>query len=215
MNRNKLIKACAWIPLAFPLSLWASLEPGSVVIYSDGDVKKLLQRDEQSTLWEDQRKRRYKRSYLPYFPVLEYRRFDEQSSGYNQFVSATTNVELIPFNNEDYVQFNLTRQDLYKGSKKRLWQCAYSGNGHFSLGNKKYSTEKYRCKRFSIKKTFTYRLKEEIRFYYSPELDLVMKQVKTNSVGDKSRVEVVRILSPERATAKRIARAVYKQKADR
>ena len=213
MNKTITMVTTA-LALLLTTSAWAELKPGSVVIYSDGDVEKLLQRDEQWTLWEDQRKRQYKRAYLPYIPVLEYRRFEDQPSGYDQSVDNLPALALKPFSQSERVQFSLKRQDLRKGSSDRVWQCFYNGTGRFELGKKRYATDKYRCKRFSLKKFTTYILKEEIWFYYSPTLDLVMKQVRTNSKGQKSRVEVTKILSPERATAKRISRTVYRQRQD-
>ena len=49
---------------------WAAVPIGSVVLYSDGDVEKLIAVENGELHWEDDRKRRYVRSSNPAVPLL-------------------------------------------------------------------------------------------------------------------------------------------------
>ncbi|MBN0986579.1 hypothetical protein [Amphritea pacifica] len=209
MRQKHLTKLAALLVIV-PVMSMAEIKPGSVVIYSDGDAEKLLAANKEWSLWEDQRKRQYKRAYLPYFPVLEYRRFGEEPSGYDQFVPDLSEVELKPFSDRESVQFDLTRRDLQKGTKKRLWRCSYAGIGSYVLRKQQLKTHEYSCRRLVVDKRFIEKVREQLLLSYSPELNLVVKQVKTNRYGKEQLVQVERILTPERATRKRIARTVYK-----
>jgi hypothetical protein len=208
--KHKAITRIASLMIVVPAIAMAGLKPGSVVIYTDGDVEKLLVQNQESAIWEDQRNRRYKRSYLPYFPVLEYRRFKEDPSGYDQFVTDMSAVELKPFGSRESVQFTLTRRDLNKGASSRLWRCSFVGSGSYRLSKQDLVTQDYSCTRFSVNKYYVESFREKLVVSYSPRLNLVVKQVKTNRRGKETQVAVKRILTPERATAKRIARTVYK-----
>jgi len=209
--RQKHIAKMAALLIFVPAISMAEIKPGSVVIYSDGDVEKLLVTNKEWSLWEDQRKRQYKRSYLPYFPVLEYRRFGEQPSGYDQFVPDLGKVELRPFSDRESVRFDLTRKDLQSGIKKRSWRCSYAGRGNFSLSKmQQLSTYEYSCLRVVVNKRYIEKIRERLQLSYSPELRLVMKQIKIDRYGKERQIEVERILPPERATAKRISRTVYR-----
>ena len=210
MMRHKMITRIVSVIVLVPAFAMAGLKPGSVVIYTDGDVEKLVEQNQEWSIWEDQRNRRYKRSYLPYFPVLEYRRFKETPSGYDQFVTDMSAVELKPFNSNDSVQFSLTRRDLNKGTKNRLWRCHFVGQGSYRLSRQDLVTQDYSCTRFVVDKRHIQKFREGVELSYSPALNLVVKQIKTNRQGKETRVAVKRILTPERATAKRIARTVYK-----
>ena len=210
MMRHKTISRFASLIFLVPALAMAGLKPGSVVIYTDGDVEKLVEQNEEWSLWEDQRKRRYKRSYLPYFPVLEYRRFKESPSGYDQFVSDMRAVELKPFSSRESVQFTLIRRDLNKGARSSHWRCSYAGQSSYRLSKQDLVTEDYSCTRFLVDKRHIQKVREKLVVSYSPSLNLVVKQIKTNRQGKETRVAVKRILTPERATAKRIARTVYK-----
>ncbi|BBB27606.1 hypothetical protein AMJAP_3021 [Amphritea japonica ATCC BAA-1530] len=208
--RHKTISRFASLIFLVPALAMAGLKPGSVVIYTDGDVEKLVEQNQEWSLWEDQRNRRYKRSYLPYFPVLEYRRFKEAPSGYDQFVPDISAVELKPFSSRESVKFSLTRKDLIKGTRSRLWRCSYAGQSSYRLSKQDLVTQDYSCTRYVMDKLHTQKFREKLVVSYSPTLNLVVKQVKTNRRGKETHVAVKRILTPERATAKRIARTVYK-----
>ncbi len=210
MMRHKMIIRIVSVMVLVPAFAMAGLKSGSVVIYTDGDVEKLLEQNKEWSLWEDQRNRRYKRSYLPYFPVLEYHRFKESPSGYDQFVTDMSAVELKPFSSRESVRFTLTRKDLNKGLRNRFWRCSYAGQSSYRLSKQDLVTQEYSCSRYVIDKLNTQKIREKLAVSYSPALNLVVKQIKTNRQGKETRVAVKRILTPERATAKRIARTVYK-----
>lgn len=209
MMKHKTITKMASLMIMVPAITMAELKPGSVVIYTDGEVEKLLERNNDWSLWENQRNRRYKRSYLPYFPVLEYRRFKEEPSGYDQYVTDMSAVELQPFSSRESVRFTVTRRDLSGVSKSRLWRCSYTGEGSYRLSKQDLVTQDYSCTRYVVDKYHAQKFREKRLLSYSPQLKLVVNQVTTNRQGKETRVAVKRILAPERATAKRIARTVY------
>jgi hypothetical protein len=208
--KHKTLTRIVSLMIVVPAIAMAGLQPGSVVIYTDGDVEKLLVQNQEWAIWEDQRNRRYKRSYLPYFPVLEYRRFKEEPSGYDQFVTDLSAVELKPFSSRESVQFTLNRRDLNKGASSRVWRCSYVGSGSYRLSKEDFLTQDYSCTRSSVDKRHIQKIREKLVMSYSPKLNLLVKKVRTNRRGKETQVAVKRILTPERATAKRIARTVYK-----
>lgn len=214
MKQKKIIKIAVFLAMIPAVTVsaatMAGIKPGSVVIYSDGSVEKLLSRNKKWSLWQDQRKRQYKRSYLPYFPVLEYRRFSEQPSGYDQSVPDIDAVRLKPFSNEESVRFSLLRNDLQKGTSQRNWRCAYIGTGSYTLTKQQVTTDEYQCLRSVVDKRYIEKIREKIDLSYSSELNLVVQERSTDRYGKEKAVAVEKILPPEAATAKRIGRVVYK-----
>ena len=65
----------------------AAVPVGTVALYSDGKVEKLVSAGEEGLRWEDDRKRQYLRSRNPAVPVLERRDF-LSGRGYRQIVSS-------------------------------------------------------------------------------------------------------------------------------
>ncbi len=199
--------------LLFALILPASVgmaapQVGTVAIYSDGQAEKLLEIGDGWTLWEDQRKRRYKKSSLPILPFLSYQRFPDQSNGYTQQLTYGRPQSLIPFGESVAVRFNLRRSAGTSGST-RHWTCEYSGKDRFKLSKRKYKTYDYRCVRAIYKKGTYFRLRETVDIKYSPTLDLVVDRKRTDRYGNVQRVKLHRMLSPQKATSKRISRTVY------
>jgi len=191
--------------------LSASVELGSVVIYSNGQVEKLLESNSQWSLWEDARKRVYRRSNLPVLPVLEYRRFSFPESGYTQTVRSGNPNAIKPYGESNEVDFSIARVDVLKGPSEKHWTCEYLGLSTFKYRKENLQTVEYRCQRFSRGGYSPDKLKEDLRFSYSPKLGLIVNKDRVNAKGRHSNVSLVRVLSPEKATAKRISRIVYKQ----
>jgi len=191
----------------------AELKPGSVAIYSDGSVEKLVRIEDGWRLWESERKRLYSRSDLPVVPVLHYQKFPDRSQGYRQRVINGQPQLLLPFGAEESMGFDVQRISSSTGNTVRRWDCKYVGKGSFTLRKTKLKTEKYECSRFAVKATKTDELKETVRLKYSPKLGLVVDRRSTSAKGKKERVKLVRVLKPGKVTAKRIARTVYKLRA--
>jgi len=204
----------AFLFLTLPIVVQASTQIGSVAIYSDGKVEKLIQKTKGWSLWQDQRKRSYKRSRYPYLPELSYQKFPDPSQGFSHHVVFGHPENLKPFGEADVVDFELIKERASKAGKK-YWQCAYKGKGKFKLGKTRINTENYNCVRWVLYKEMIPKTKETIRIKYSPEFDLVVDRKHRDSRGNKKRKKLVTVLPPEKATAKRIARTVYKIRNDK
>lgn len=191
----------------------ASTQIGSVAIYSDGTVKKLLQNNEDWALWEDQRKRQYKEAKYPHWPVLQYQKFPDIGDGYLQELVFGIPHRIKPIGDEASVTYELVKTSKGTTSKK-YWRCSYDGQGSFKLGSKKYKTHNYDCARFTLKKDIYPHRKEQQRIKYSPTLELVVDRKRVDSKGKTKRIKLVQLLPPEKVTAKRIARTVYKLRND-
>jgi hypothetical protein len=200
-----------FVTIAFASSAQAGQPIGTVAIYSDGQVEKLIEVGKEWTLWEDQRKRRYKKSYLPFLPPLAYQKFPDRTQGYTHGLMFGAPKTLQPYGSNRSVKFDLLRTNTASAStSKRYWSCAYTGRGGFSLGKKKFKTQNYSCFRVIYKKEIYPERREVVDLKYSPTLNLVVDRSWSDTRGDSERVKLSRLLSPEKATAKRISRTVYK-----
>lgn len=188
----------------------ASNNVGTVAVYSDGKVEKLVQKGTGWEVWEDQRKRLYKRSIHPVVPVLSYQKYPDRTQGYTQTVKFGSPETLIPFGKGDAAQFEMNRHSSQSGNSIRHWRCTYRGEGRFKLKRKKYKTNKYNCARSVFWKEVIAKVRETHDIEYAPELGLVVERKVIGRSGKTKRVELEALLTPERATAKRISRIVYK-----
>lgn len=183
---------------------------GTVAIYSDGRAEKLIQIGDGWTQWEDERKRRYTKSNLPFIPLLRYQKFPDRDIGYTQSVTLGSPQLLRPFGHLDTALFDVARTSASLGRTTRSWRCKYNGVGSFTLGNKKLVTEKYKCTRSTYSKGAYEALKETLELKFSEKLGMVVDRRTTDAKGNYERVKLIRVLKPEKVTAKRIARTVYK-----
>lgn len=193
-------------------TVYAGIELGSVVIYDNGQVEKLLESNSQWSVWQDARKRVYKRSNLPFLPVLEYRRFRAEESGYNHTLITGSPEQLMPYGELEMARFSVLRNDVRKGKSKKYWRCNYVGVSEFKYRKQILPTQKYDCTRYSPGRYFEERFRERIEIEYATDLGIPVRQTKTNRQGGHKKVKMVRILSPEKATAKRISRIVYRER---
>jgi hypothetical protein len=146
-------------------------------------------------------------------PVLEYRRFSFPESGYRQTVRSGNPDAIKPYGESNEVAFSVAREDVLKGPSEKLWTCEYLELSTFKYRKENLLTVEYRCQRFSRVGYSSDKLKEDLRLSYSPKLGLIVNKDRANAKGRHSTVSLVRVLSPEKATAKRISRIVYKQRA--
>lgn len=204
-----MIKALSLL-LVLPVAVaQAEQKVGTVAIYTDGQVEKLVEIGDGWTLWEDQRKRLYKKSNLPFIPLLGYQKFPDRSQGYTQSVMYGAPEKLKPYGELDSVKFDLFKQS-NNSSTKRFWQCSYEGKGRFKLDKKKYKTYNYRCDRITYQKFVYPKLRQFVELKYSPTLQLVVDEKWWDKNEGEERIKLHSLISPEKATAKRISRVVYK-----
>jgi len=187
----------------------AAVPVGSVVIYSDGRVEKLLAREGDTQRWEDDRKRQFVRSDNPILPLLE-KRYFLRGNGYRQRVAKGDPGSIRKLPEGTPVEFSLVRTRDDGSTLQRHWECEFLGKSKKKVLGKNRKLEHYSCERFSIHRKMHNRwFREKREFSYSPELGLVV-DLKRETRKKQSRFEVEAILSPKKASYKRISRAVRK-----
>lgn len=186
----------------------ADIKEGSVAIYSNGQVEKLIQRSHQGTLWEDARKRRYLKSQFPFYPLVKYERFPDSAGGYEQRLIKGAPEQLKPYGHKDKVHLVLVKTKADGTRKEINWRCLYKGESAFQLQTVNYATTKFHCDRVSYPNR---RIRETLLIEYSPKLDLIVGLSKTKK--DRTRHhQLVTLLAKEQATPDRITAEVKKIK---
>lgn len=188
---------------------WAALPVGSVVMYSDGRVEKLLSREDGKLLWEDDRKRRYLRSENPIMPVLERRDF-LSGKGYVQALRSGEPDSIAVRPSGEGVEFSVVRERVGGTPTVRTWECTRHATHHKKILGEMRELDTYRCERFVYKrKTWQRQFKESRQFSYSRDLGLIVKMTRKTS-KKKSKWRLVSVIAPEKATYKRLSRKVRK-----
>ena len=188
---------------------WAALPLGSVVMYSDGRVEKLLSREDGSLLWEDDRKRRYLRSNNPIMPVLERRDF-LSGKGYVQTLRSGEPDSIAVRPSGDRVEFSILRERAGRTPSVRTWECIRQAALSKKILGEVRQLEAYRCERFVYhRKTWQRQFRESREFLYSRDLDLIVK-MKRKTRTKESGWRLVSVLPPDQATYKRLSRKVRK-----
>ncbi|GGC04632.1 hypothetical protein GCM10011352_33540 [Marinobacterium zhoushanense] len=196
----------AGIVLSMTTQLYADELPlGSVAIYSNGQVKKLVQNGPDWTLWESARKRLYKESYLPYLPTLEYRRFPAERGGYTRRVVSGDAAQLVPFGDQQSVTFTIDRMKSDGSSDQRRWRCNYEGTGQESLMETNWAVQLFSCSRFGSSSGGAVKLKEQREISYAPELGIVVKEILSRPRKGTKVTRLQYLLSPQEASYQRIA----------
>jgi hypothetical protein len=182
---------------------------GSVVLYSDGTVEKLLSREGDRLRWEDDRKRQYVRSTNPILPAVEKRNF-LQSSGYQQQVAAGVPGAIHTLPQGTPVEFTVVRTALNGNSSRRHWECVFLGEVQQLALGKQRRLENYSCERFKVHRKFHNRwFREKRDFAYSPDLGLVV-DLSRETRTKRSRKKLVAVYPPDKVNYPVLSRAVGK-----
>lgn len=194
----------AGVVLSTAAPLYAGdLQLGAVAIYSNGQVKKLVQHGPDWTLWESARKRLYKESYLPYLPTLEYRRFPAESGGYTRRVVAGDATQLVPFGDRRSVDFTIDRSKSDGTRDQRYWRCSYEGKGQESVMGTRWAVQLYRCTRFNSASGGEVKELREISYAAGPKV--VVKETVSRPGKESKVTRLEYLLSPHEASYERIA----------
>ena len=205
-------------PIAL-LSVWtgsaaAALPVGSVAIYSDGRIEKLLSHENGKLFWEDDRKRRFLRSENPIIPVLDRRDF-LSGKGYRQVVGEGDPGSMLERPIGERVEFTMRRVRNTGEKSSRIWECIYLGSAEKKVLGAIRDLESYTCERFIYqRKTWQRQFRESRRFLYSRELGLVV-DMKRKTRKKRRSWKLVAIVPPEKATYKRLSKKVRKLRASR
>jgi hypothetical protein len=187
----------------------AAVPVGSVVLYSDGDVEKLLAEEQGRLRWEDDRKRVYVRSTNPVVPVLVKRDF-LSGRGYTQRVASGDPDQIHKRPVGSPVEFTLLRSKSDGTQSRRSWECVYQGESRQEVLGVKRDLDHYVCERFVIHRKLLNKLFRERReFSYSRDLGLVV-DLKRKTRNKSSSKRLVAVFPPGKADYKNVSRAVRK-----
>ena len=181
--------------IAFSAVASATVPIGTVALYSDGRVEKLLAIEENGLRWEDDRMRQFLRSRNPIMPRLESRQlvtgkvyFQELKSGDPDLI--TNLPEGTP------LHFSITRNR--NGTvKTRYWRCEFLGSVRGETLGEIRNLEKYRCKQSFMSRKFGLRVRDISEFTYSPELGVIVQMERTNVKRQRTRTrELIGLFEP-------------------
>ena len=189
--------------------VWAALPVGSVVMYSDGRVEKLLSREDGKLLWEDDRKRRYLRSENPIMPVLERRDF-LSAKGYVQTLRSGDPDSIAVRPSGDRVEFSVVRERVGGTPSIRTWECTRHAAQREKVLGEMRELDAYHCERFVYhRKTWQRQFKESREFSYSRDLGLIV-EMHRKTPEKESKWRLSSVVTPDKATYKGLSRKVRK-----
>lgn len=192
---------------------FAAVPVGTVALYSDGTVEKLLAIEGDTLRWEDDRKRQFVRSTNPAFPVLERRDF-LSGRGYHQVVSIGDVDALRGAPPGTSVEFSVIRNRNSGERSKRNWECSFQGRMRHDVLGTERQLDRYSCERFVIhRKLHNRSFRERRDFSFSPDLALVVDMERTTRKGSSSR-RLIALFPPGKADYKTLSRAVRKARRD-
>lgn len=179
---------------------------GTVFIYSNGAVEKLISKGKSGFIIEDMRKRRYKRDLNFTISNLEY---SSLHSAYQQTVLSGAPDAIFPLKNSRNSSFVLLRKKQNGDKQQRSWACKPATEKKIAILGSSRSVFMVSCSRNAWKRYLV--TKEEIDYYYDPKTAWVVKTVQRKK-GKKRTKELVAVLSPGKVSAKSITRIVKKLK---
>jgi hypothetical protein len=190
----------------------AAVPVGSVVMYSDGRVEKLMSHRDGELLWEDDRKRQFVRSENPIMPLL--RRTDFLSGkGYLQSVGEGDLDSIRQLPSGTRVGFTVERVRHSGERSTRNWDCKQLGKRQEKVLGVMRELESFACERFVIqRKTWQKQFRESRKLSYSRDLGLVVEmQRKTRKRS--SDWKLVSIVPPDKTSYKHLSKKVRKLRA--
>ena len=197
--------------LALSSAASATVPVGTIALYSDGRVEKLIAIEDQGLRWEDDRKRQFLRSRNPAIPVLESRQimtgrfyFQELDSGDPE------RLKELPLGTP--VHFTMTRHR-DGGAKKRDWKCEFLGSKREEVLGQSQTLDRYRCVRSALSRKFHYSVRDSREFTYSPELGVLVQMERKTRTRTQTR-ELVGLFRPGETDHKTLSRTVRKIRAD-
>jgi hypothetical protein len=209
------MRASYWICLFLLVSsgTLGAVPIGTVALYSDGKVEKLLAKEPDGWRWEDDRKRQFLRSTNPAIPVLERRDF-LSGRGYRQAIASGNPGTLRQLPPGTPVEFSMIRSRNSGERSRRNWECTYLGQQRQDVLGTERMLDRYSCERFKIhRKLHNRSFRERRDFAYSPELGVVVDLERKTRKRSRSR-QLVALFPPEKADYKTLSRAVRKIRGD-
>jgi hypothetical protein len=193
--------------IAISTSASATVPVGTIALYSDGRVEKLVAIEDNGLRWEDDRMRQFLRSTNPIMPVLESRQ-PVTGKGYMQRLKSgdPASVKQMPAGTP--VHFSTVRYS-DTGAKTRYWRCEFLGTSVDVVLTTARTLERYRCQRSSLSlgRTPGLRVRDTREFTFSPELGVMVELERETAERTRSR-QLVALFSPGSVDQKTLSRAV-------
>lgn len=197
----------------FSSAAFAAVPVGTVALYSDGTVEKLLAREGETLRWENDRKRQFVRSTNPAVPVLERQDF-LSGGGYRQVLSGGDPDALRGSAAGTSVEFSVIRIRNSGERSKRNWECSFVGQARQDVLGTERQLDRYSCERFVIhRKLHNRSFRERRDFTYSPDLALLVDLERKTRKRSSSR-RLIALFPPGKADYKTLSRAVRKARSD-
>lgn len=188
---------------------FATVPIGTVALYSDGKVEKLLAKEQNGLRWEDDRKRQFLRSTNPAVPVLERKDF-LSGRGYRQVIANGNPGALRELPPGTPVEFSMVRSRYSGERSQRNWECTYLGRVRQDVLGADRDLDRYSCERFVIHRKLHNRSFRELRdFTYSPDLGVIVT-IDRKTRKDSRSSRLVALFPPEKADYKTLSQAVGK-----
>ena len=187
----------------------ATVPVGSVVLYSDGRVEKLLSTANGQSLWEDDRKRQFLRAENPIMPPLKRRDF-LSGKGYSQSLGEgdPDSIDTLPTGTR--VGFSVLRIKHTGERSTRIWDCKHLGSRQEKVLGVMRKLDSFACERYiHQRKTWQKQVKESRRFSFSRDLGLVTDMQRTTPKRTSSWT-LVSIIPPDEADYKTLGRKIRK-----
>ncbi len=187
----------AWpILMLIPALTLAAPRPGSVAVYSDGQVQRLLEVTDQGLRWEDQRLRTEQQPRNPLLPPRWRVGLDGRVQ-YRQHLSKGHPNRLLkapPGSSETFV---VARTDAAGNRSERHFECRYLGPASRRLAGRREAVRHFRCERFAIHRKFWTRVPKETReIWWSPRLGLVLESHRRRADGRYRERRLLDLLPP-------------------
>lgn len=175
-----------------------AVAPGTVAIYSNGAVERLVTREGDIEVWENERKVRSRRSPNPVVPPLS-RESLLRGPVYRQTLSRGEPATLLNAAPGASVEFVMTRTDENGNQAARQFQCEFEGRRKHRVMGKLEAVDVFTCERFTVHRKLWHKIVKEKRvLQYSPRLRMVVDRERFRpSKGTTTRQTLVKLLSPK------------------
>lgn len=157
---------------------WGAPAPGTIAVYSDGRVVKLLETRQKATVWQDHRLRRITYPANPVLPPRQRIGLDGRLQ-YREILDQGNPAGLLEAAPGTTVDFRTQRVNAKGVTSSRNYQCTALGPDRVRVLGRDEPVRRFRCERYTVHhKLWTRQVKEIRELAYSPRLRLIVDQVR-------------------------------------
>jgi|GEM_PF-5565411 len=194
--------------IAISTAASATVPVGTIALYSDGRVEKLIATEEEGLRWEDDRMRQFLRSRNPVMPVLESRQLVTGNVYFQELERGDPEqIKQLPLGTP--VHFSVIRHRDGE-RKRRFWKCEFLGSVREEVLGEPRDLERYQCKQSSFTRKLWLRIRDTREFTFSPELGVIVSMERKTAKGKTRARQLVAMFEPGEADYKTLSRAVRK-----